>query len=86
MSRESLVIFCGALVIFVPSFGIPSSWKTYAFVGLGSLLVILGLSLRYSRFVRKQKNPVDFKDNKTFFEHNGLPTRTEGTKTDTSRV
>lgn len=52
MSRESFVMIIGVVVILLPSFGIPSDWKQYGFIGAGVLLMVLGYSLRRSAYLR----------------------------------
>lgn len=52
MSRESLVILLGLMVIFLPSFGVPNDWKVMVQVGAGALLVLVGYSLRRSMYLR----------------------------------
>lgn len=53
MSRESLVLVIGLLLIFVPVIGVPAEWKQYVIIGMGILLVILGYSLRRSSYLRR---------------------------------
>jgi hypothetical protein len=52
MSREALVILLGFILILWPSIGIPTQWKTYGLIGVGILLVLIGYSLRHSRYLR----------------------------------
>ena len=52
MSREALVILLGFTLILWPSVGIPTLWKTYGLIGIGIVLVLLGYSLRHSRYLR----------------------------------
>lgn len=52
MSRESLVIFAGLLVFFVPSIGVPEEWKTYILMGCGVLLMLIGYLLRRAAYYR----------------------------------
>jgi len=76
MSRESLVLVLGLVVLFVPSLGIPDTWKTYLLVGSGAVLMVLGLSLRYSRLVETRT----LSDNSTgtlFDEHKAMPASTK---------
>ena len=52
MSRESLVIFAGLLVFFVPSVGVPEEWKTYILMACGVVLMLLGYLLRRAAYYR----------------------------------
>ena len=52
MSRESLVIFTGLIVFFVPSIGVPEEWKTYILMGAGVLLMLFGYLLRRAAYFR----------------------------------
>lgn len=52
MSRESMVIMLGLLVIFVPVFGIPNAWKQPALITIGLLLMVVGYTLRRSMYLR----------------------------------
>ncbi len=53
MSRESLVILFGLLVFLTPLMGIPPAWKDYLLLGVGTLLIIVGFSLRRSAYYHK---------------------------------
>lgn len=53
MSRESLVFLFGVIVFFLPVIGVPQLWKTYFLWGAGIALVLLGLSLRRSAYLRR---------------------------------
>lgn len=46
MSKNSLILFFGGLVIIVPFLGLPSAWKTIIFALLGVGIVIVTLMLR----------------------------------------
>ena len=53
MSRESLVFLLGIVIFFLPVVGVPPEWKEYSLWGIGILLVVLGLSLRRSAYLRR---------------------------------
>ncbi len=53
MSRESLVFLLGIVVFAAPLIGVPPSWKDYALIAIGALLVALGFSLRRSAYYRR---------------------------------
>lgn len=53
MSRESLVLLIGLIIVFVPVIGVPALWKQYALITVGLLLIVLGYSLRRSSYLRR---------------------------------
>lgn len=53
MSRESLVLLLGVIILAIPFAGIPLVWKQYILVAAGILLVFTGYSLRRSAYWRK---------------------------------
>jgi len=75
MSRESLVMLLGLVVLFMPSLGIPSDWKTYSLVVIGGLLCVLGYSLRRSMYLRTLERANGERGNDAFVEHNGSTPR-----------
>lgn len=75
MSRESVVILLGLLVFFLPSFGIPSDWKTYLQVGAGALLALVGYSLRRSMYLRTIDRGNGERGTDAFLEHDGSTPR-----------
>lgn len=75
MSRESLVMLLGLLVLFVPSLGIPADWKTMVLIGAGVLLLLLGYSLRRSMYLRTLERAGGEKGNDAFLEHKGSAPR-----------
>ena len=46
MSKSSLLLLLGGIVLITSFLGIPSSWKTISFSVLGVLIVIVALLLR----------------------------------------
>jgi hypothetical protein len=56
MYRETIVFLAGFLLVLLPYLGIPSSWKEWATVGVGALLIVVGYSLRRSAFLRQIEN------------------------------
>ena len=46
MSKNSLILFLGGLIVVVSFFGIPSSWKTVIFAVLGLSVIITTALLR----------------------------------------
>lgn len=71
MSRESLIMVLGLLVLFMPSLGIPSDWKVYAHVLIGVLLIIFGYSLRRAMYIRTLERADGERGNDAFVEHDG---------------
>lgn len=52
MTREVLVSFLGLIVALVPFLGIPRDIKDWIFAAMGTLIVLFGISLRHSRYLR----------------------------------
>jgi hypothetical protein len=52
MSRESLVLLFGIIILVTPSLGIPEDWKGYVYAGSGILLIVVGYVLRRSAYLR----------------------------------
>jgi VIT1/CCC1 family predicted Fe2+/Mn2+ transporter len=55
MSRESIVFTFGVLILIVPFLGIPATFKTYFLVVVGSILTLVGYSLRKRAYYAEQK-------------------------------
>ena len=72
MSKESFIIILGIVVILLPSLGIPSQWKTYGFVGVGVLCVLVGYQLRYARYLRSIDRGNGERGSDSFVESTGL--------------
>lgn len=53
MSRESLIFLLGIIIFFLPVIGVPPEWKEYSLWVIGVLLVVLGISLRRSAYLRR---------------------------------
>lgn len=71
MSRESLIILLGIIVLFTPHLGIPSDWKMYLFSGSGLLLIIFGYGLRRMAFRRRlERSGLEFGTD-SFMESSG---------------
>lgn len=76
MSRESLVMLLGLAVIFIPTFGVPSEWKSYGLLGVGILLCLLGYSLRRSMYLRMIDRGDGERGTDAFVEYTGTASRT----------
>lgn len=68
MSRESLVVVLGFLLIFVPFLGVLNFYKTYATVAIGIALVLVGYGLRRSRYLRRIERGNGERGNDSFVE------------------
>lgn len=53
VSRESIVFLLGVITFFVPVIGVPPAWKEYSLWAIGFALVLLGVSLRRSAYLRR---------------------------------
>ena len=53
MSKESLVILFGLIVLFMPWLGLPSIWKQYVYTAIGILLFLIGFLLRKAAYLRR---------------------------------
>lgn len=51
MSKGTTVFLLGMVLVVLPYLGIPSVWKQYAFVGVGSLLLVLGYMIRRAQYL-----------------------------------
>ncbi len=51
MTKETLVFFCGMLLIIVPFLGVPEMWRIGLIVFLGATLVLTGYGLRRSLYL-----------------------------------
>jgi len=51
MSKETFVFVLGILLVLVPFLGVPEGWKTIMIVVFGSVLVVLGYSLRRKAYL-----------------------------------
>lgn len=52
MSKESIVLTLGIVVLFAPILGVPDAWKQYALMFAGALLVVVGYLLRRNAYYR----------------------------------
>jgi hypothetical protein len=53
MSKGTFVFLLGIMLILIPYLGIPSSWKQYAYVGLGCILLLVGYALRRAQYLQE---------------------------------
>ena len=71
MSRESLVIIAGLLVVSLPYLGIPAAWKLYLTIGTGIILIIVGYSLRRTAYRRRMERINNEHGSDSFVERDG---------------
>lgn len=53
MSKETLVFISGILLTIIPFLGVPESWRQYAVVGIGVLLILIGYILRRAVYLSR---------------------------------
>lgn len=80
MSRESLVLILGIVVVAVPHMGVPTEWKEWIILGAGLLLVAIGYSLRRSAFFRSIEVAPGEHRGDAFVEHAHHTTHTSHTR------
>jgi hypothetical protein len=69
MSKESFVFTAGLLILIIPHLGLPTVWKTYFFLGVGALLVVVGYKLRRASYVRSIEKENGTRKAESFVEH-----------------
>jgi hypothetical protein len=69
MSRESLVLILGVVVVSVSYIGVPTEWKEWIILGSGLVLIALGYSLRRSAFFRSIEVAPGERRTDAFVEH-----------------
>jgi hypothetical protein len=57
MSQESFVFLLGLGVILTPFLGVPNDWKEWIFVGIGTLIAVMGYRLRRAAYLRSIETP-----------------------------
>lgn len=77
MSRESLIILSGIIIIFTPHLGVPSEWKIYIYAVTGACLLVIGYSLRRSAFRRRLERSEREHGTDSFLESKGKITTEE---------
>ncbi len=55
MSKESLVLVLGLVVLAVPGSGLPDEWIIYILRAAGVLLIVLGFLLRRASYYRRME-------------------------------
>lgn len=68
MSRESLIVVLGFLLIFVPFLGVTHLYKTYITVAIAVILVLVGYGLRRDRYLRRIERGDGERANDSFVE------------------
>ncbi len=85
MTKDSFLIFLGALVVLATFLGVPSSWKTIIFNILGLLIIVTALLLRKDitsgaicTHLTAEKHTDSYTQSSVLTEHNeNSETRTE---------
>ena len=70
MSRESLVLILGLVVLLVPGSGLPDNWVVYILRAAGVILIITGYLLRRSAYHRKTELDSGERATDSFVESN----------------
>ncbi|MCA9362915.1 hypothetical protein KC851_01190 [Candidatus Kaiserbacteria bacterium] len=68
MSKETLVFIFGILLTIVPFLGVPESWRQYAVLSIGVILIIIGYILRRGVYLRKLDQGDGVRGNDSFVE------------------
>ena len=71
MTKESLVFLAGIIIVITVYIGIPETWKEYIFVGTGTLLMIVGYSLRHKAYLRSIERENGERSTDSFVESDG---------------
>lgn len=69
MSRESFIFLVGFIVFLIPFLGIPKEWRYWMLIGIGTLLMLVGYSLRRSAFLRSIEHESGERRADAFVEH-----------------
>jgi hypothetical protein len=68
MSKETLVFISGILLTIVPFLGVPESWRQYAILALGVILILIGYFLRRNLYLSKLDRGNGERGSETFIE------------------
>jgi heme/copper-type cytochrome/quinol oxidase subunit 4 len=68
MLKETLVFVCGILLTIVPFLGIPQSWRQYAVLAMGVLLIMVGYALRRAVYLSQLDRGDGERGNESFME------------------
>jgi len=68
MSKETLVFISGILLTVVPFLGVPESWRQYAILGLGIILILVGYFLRRNLYLNRLDKGNGERGSDTFIE------------------
>lgn len=82
MSRESFVFVFGFIVFFTPFLGIPHEWKEYVHIASGIVLMLVGLRLRRTAFLRSIDDGTGERKSDAFVESARIKESTLSTKTE----
>jgi len=68
MSKETLVFISGILLTIVPFLGVPESWRQYAILALGAILILVGYFLRRNLYLSRLDKGNGERGGDTFIE------------------
>jgi len=68
MSKETLVFISGILLTIVPFLGVPESWRQYAILALGAILILIGYFLRRNLYLSRLDKGNGERGSETFIE------------------
>jgi uncharacterized membrane protein len=68
MSKETLVFISGISLTIVPFLGVPESWRQYAILSLGVILILVGYFLRRNLYLNKIDKGNGERGSDTFIE------------------
>ena len=78
MTKESLVLFLGIIVFFIPRSGFPNEWQRYILYGAGILLIVVGYLLRRGAYLRRIERANGDRVTDSFVESSVEKSDTEG--------
>jgi hypothetical protein len=53
MSKETLILLSGILLLIVPFLGVPEVWRQYSILAIGIVLLLVGYSLRRKSYLNR---------------------------------
>jgi hypothetical protein len=66
--KETLVFLSGILLTIVPFLGVPESWRQYAILGIGIILILIGYVLRRGLYLKRLDKGNGERGNDSFIE------------------
>ena len=68
MSKETLILIAGILLMVVPFLGVPEVWRQYSILGIGFVLILIGYSLRRKAYLSRLDKGNGDRGNDSFVE------------------